>query len=440
MNRVPLGMAIVLMLIASSVHAATIEFLSGNKLDCKVLKKDDATVTVEVVAGGEAKQRTINLSLIHAVVINGKRHIINEKPGGAASSSASSPAAKASGAASDSASPRSQRSKAEIDALIDQVGREPPDWFESTPLAYPPTLDLQWPEPAPGGWDNQRNVGQYIWDVINPNPNKWREGVRLMHHLLTLHKDDPKLRTRVMMELGRMYHDLHEDYARAAFWWRQAGVEKNASTSRQAPLLAHCYQQLGNKQMALALLGKGPITLQTVKRYGELGDQKKATQLAERFAADNGRDLAYIAVADGYRSAGKAKEALTYYQKALDLAGAPGAKGRVEQTKNRARASIEAIKLFDLADPAKVADGAYSGESLGYEGPIKVAVTVSGGKIESVRVTEHREKQFYSALTDTPAKIIAKQGVKGVDATSNATITSEAIINGTAKALASGAR
>ena len=39
-----------------------------------------------------------------------------------------------------------------------------------------------------------------------------------------------------------------------------------------------------------------------------------------------------------------------------------------------------------------------------------------------------------------PAQIIAKQGVKGVDATSRATITGEAIINATAKALAQGAK
>jgi uncharacterized protein with FMN-binding domain len=43
-------------------------------------------------------------------------------------------------------------------------------------------------------------------------------------------------------------------------------------------------------------------------------------------------------------------------------------------------------------------------------------------------------------MTDTPGKIIAKQGVKGVDATSSATITSEAIIYAAAKALASGAK
>jgi uncharacterized protein with FMN-binding domain len=243
-----------------------------------------------------------------------------------------------------------------------------------------------------------------------------------------------------MLSLAHMYHDLHEDYARAAFWYRAAGIERDAATSRQAAQLAHCYLRLGNKQMALDLLNKAPIGLLTVKLIGDMGDMKQATKLAERFARDNGRDMAYIAVADGYRSAGKTKEALAYYEKGQALASAPGAKGRVDQTKNRAKASIEAIKLFDLADPAKVADGTYNGESLGYEGPIKVAVVVKGGKIESVRVTQHKEKQFYSALSDTPAKIIAKQGVKGVDATSNATITSEAIINGTAKALAAGAK
>jgi uncharacterized protein with FMN-binding domain len=54
-------------------------------------------------------------------------------------------------------------------------------------------------------------------------------------------------------------------------------------------------------------------------------------------------------------------------------------------------------------------------------------------------VTKHKEKQFYSALSDIPRQIIKKQSVKGVDATSRATITAEAVINATAKALASGA-
>jgi uncharacterized protein with FMN-binding domain len=100
--------------------------------------------------------------------------------------------------------------------------------------------------------------------------------------------------------------------------------------------------------------------------------------------------------------------------------------------------SIEAIRLFELTDVAKVADGKYRASSLGYEGPIEVEVEVRAGRIEAVRITDHKEKQFYSALRDVPEQIIKKQGVRGVDATSRATITAEAVINATAKALAKG--
>jgi uncharacterized protein with FMN-binding domain len=105
----------------------------------------------------------------------------------------------------------------------------------------------------------------------------------------------------------------------------------------------------------------------------------------------------------------------------------------------RARDSIDAINLFDKADVRKVADGTYKASSTGYTGALEVEVRVSGGKIEGLRVTKHSEKQFYAALTDTPNQILSKQSVKGIDATSRATITSQAIVNATAKALANGA-
>ena len=92
------------------------------------------------------------------------------------------------------------------------------------------------------------------------------------------------------------------------------------------------------------------------------------------------------------------------------------------------------------ADVRKVADGTYREIGAGYNGPMEVEVKVSGGRIESVNVVRHREKQFYSALTDTTSQIIKKQSVQGIDTTSRATITSVAIINATAKALAQGAK
>ena len=65
-----------------------------------------------------------------------------------------------------------------------------------------------------------------------------------------------------------------------------------------------------------------------------------------------------------------------------------------------------------------------------------VEVVVKAGRIASVKVTQHSEKQFYSAMTETPNKIVERQSVKDIDACTGATITSEAIINATAKALA----
>jgi uncharacterized protein with FMN-binding domain len=43
-------------------------------------------------------------------------------------------------------------------------------------------------------------------------------------------------------------------------------------------------------------------------------------------------------------------------------------------------------------------------------------------------------------LTNIPQQIIAHQSIEGGDAVTRATVTSQAIVNGTAKALASGAR
>ena len=447
--------ALALGTLIAPASAATIEFLNGTTIQCTVLSKDDSTVTIEIMKGGAKVKQTIPLTNVHKVTINTKEYVINERPAG----SSKAPGAKSSKVKSSTKSSgnvleegggepaaggaKTLRTKSEVDALINEMGRTPPDWFEATPLNYPQSLDLDWPEKPGQGWNNQKNVGQYIWDIVNPNESKWREGVRLMHHLLTLHKDDAEKRTRAMATLGTMYHNLHEDYARAAFWWRQAGVDKGSRFSNQVPHLAECYWKLGNKQMAIDLLKKQSVSYYgSIKLLADMGNTQEAQQLADRIAKAPGGapDMAYLYAADGFRLAGRFPQAMQYYQKVLDLPAKDPGKGRIERNQKRAQASLEAIKLFELSDVSKVADGAYQDESLGYEGPVRVEVVVAGGRIESVRVVQHREKQYYSSINDTPPKIIAKQGVKGVDSTSSATITSEAIINATAKALASGAK
>ncbi|MEE8451919.1 MAG: FMN-binding protein, partial [Thermoguttaceae bacterium] len=345
-----------------------------------------------------------------------------------------------SGSGSATTSSGTIRSRSQVESLIDQLGRTPPEWWDSVPLDYPPSLDLNWSQPPPGSpWNSQKNMGQYIWDIINPNPTKWKSGVRLMHHLLSVHKSRPEKQAQVMNALGRMYQNLLGDHARAAFWWRKAGADRDTNSPRGINL-AVCYWKLGNKQMAIDLLGRLPVYFSAVKLFADMGETQTALRYAEAGARGESADLAYLYAGDACRVAGRYRDAIAYYEKCLHLPPVGRVAKRIERNQQRARANIEGIRLFDTLDLRRVADGTYRSSSPGYVGPVHVEVVARSGRIESVRVTGHKEKQFFSSLTETPRKIVEKQGVKGVDATTNATITSEAIINATAKALAGGMR
>ena len=344
---------------------------------------------------------------------------------------------------------RVTRTRAEVEALIKEVGGSQPDWWDSVELRYPETLDTSWPVRLPRGtrWNANRNVGQFIWDVINPNPSRWREGVKLVNHVMILNKDDPAKVRRSLDTLGRMFHDLLEDWGRAAFWWRKS-IEMGGWAD--SVKLAHCYWELGNKEMAVELLSEIQRNYRsdaaTIRLWGEIGDVDQAVTLAESDAKYGMAEDLYLAAGDVCRQAGRYAEAIGYYEKVMAQAGwgRGGGRGRGGHgrgnVRERARASLEATKLFDALDLKRIPDGTYTGNSMAYAGQLYVEVSVKAGRIESVRVTQHRERQFYSAITDTIRQIVSKQSVKGVDATTGATMTAEAIINATARALASGKR
>ncbi|MHC4352503.1 MAG: FMN-binding protein, partial [Planctomycetota bacterium] len=329
------------------------------------------------------------------------------------------------------------RTRAEVEALIKKVGSSSPEWWSSVKPTYPPTLDLNWPLKAPGKWNARRNMGQYIWDIINPNPGKWQEGVKLVHMLMIRHKDDPAKLTRSMNTLGRMFHDLTEDWARAAFWWRMSA----SRNGQYNPLgLAHCYWKLGSREMAVEVLSQytrdytrhGAV----IKFWAEMGEFDKAIKLAEDKARSGMPDVGYLTAGDACRLAGDYERALRYYEKAAAARASGGREGDFKRNIERARASVQAIKCFDALDRAsvqaikcfdaldisRIADGSYQGSSIAYAGPLYVSVTVKSGRIESVKITKHKERQFYSAFTDTPNQIIARQSVKGVDAVTGATM------------------
>jgi len=430
--------------LCGAVRADLIEFLGGSKLEGKVSKidKEARTVTIDAEISGRTLNRTYPYDKIHAVTLGEKRYVLNEKAGASSSTSPEPSKTKSSGESSAGTTKapadvggRLNRTRTVVEKQIEDQGRAPPDWFDDTPLDYPQTLDLAWPEPVQGGWNNQKNVGQYLWDIVNPNETRWRGGIKFMHHLLTVHQKDEAKRQRVMQSLAGMYFRFFQDYARAAFWWRKTGVQAG---DPEAVSLAECYWRLGNKQMASELLKTRTVRAEAIKLWGDMGDLKQALEMAD-LAGPNfvkqgvSPGPVFLYAGDACRLAGRYSDAIRYYRKVVDESS--NLKGRVDQNKKRAAEAIETIRLFETFDVKKIRDGTFRAASLGYEGDIEVEVTVRNQRIEDVKVVQHKEKQFYSALTDVPQQILRKQSVKGVDATSRATITAEAVLNATAKAL-----
>jgi uncharacterized protein with FMN-binding domain len=237
-----------------------------------------------------------------------------------------------------------------------------------------------------------------------------------------------------------MYFRLFQDYPRAAFWFRRARV---APGEPDSVWLAECYWRMGNRQMALELLDTQSFLpragIQMVKLFGDMGETARARDITRKAMGTQFENEACLQFADALRQAGEFDEARTYYQRLIN-SDAYRNDDYEDRFKGRARDSMAAMELFDQLNIAEIGNGKYRGSSIGYTGQVDVEVTVSGGAIESVEVVRHTEKQFYSALTDTPAQIIELQSVQGIDATSGATITSQAIVNATAKALAGGGR
>lgn len=325
-----------------------------------------------------------------------------------------------------------KRSPSQVEALIAEAGKTQPEWWDSVKLDYPASLDLSWQQ-SKEGWKPDKYIGQYIITVLNPNPGKWRGGIKLLHHTLTVNKSDPQKLTQSMQALGRAYFNYERDWARAAYWLRKA---------QAGPLeLAECYWRLGCRQMAVAALAKFPRDPTrngtAIKLWAEMGDIRRALALAEDKARAKMADVAYLTAGNACRLHGRYKDAAKYYERVLGVAKDQAFRD-YDRNKERARRALEAARLLDALDLKRVADGTHKGSDTGYRGEVEVEVEVKGGRIEACKVTRHKEDMCFNAPTEIPAGIVRNQGPKGVDAITGATISSDAIINAAAKALAGG--
>ncbi len=374
------------------------------------------------------------------------------------------------------------KSKDEVDTQIKSAGITNPDWWDSVELTLPASLDMNWPvqqgiwegrggagqrgERGRGeqrGFQGQRgargtgrgqiptNVDQYLLQIIYPNASQHKQGIKLVSHLMILHKDSTEKYNRDLDTLGYLYYDLVMDYARAAYWWQKYS---EAGGSADALKIARCYYELGSKEAATETLSKADNNNRdTIKLWATIGEVDKALEMVKSFTiASRGRGgrggetnpqiERDMFAAEICRQAGRYDEALEYYKKVAAAQsssqnmGGRGGDGR--SLPNRANANIEAIELIKVLDLNKVPDGSYTGTGTGHEGNLSVKVTVKSGKIESVEVTQQNETPNRYVLAEpVTRKITAKQGFLEVDAITGATETSDAIINAVAKAIVS---
>ena len=83
----------------------------------------------------------------------------------------------------------------------------------------------------------------------------------------------------------------------------------------------------------------------------------------------------------------------------------------------------------------ELAANEYIGVGKGFEGDVKVKVTMDGDKIAKIDVLEQKESMPQTAMVDIPARVIAAQSVEGIDVVTGSTVSSNALIEAIKDAL-----
>ena len=143
----------------------------------------------------------------------------------------------------------------------------------------------------------------------------------------------------------------------------------------------------------------------------------------------------YDGYGDIYRDMGNLEKARENYQKAMEIyptSDQPYGRHLIHRRVSKIQAKVDLLD-YQAIQSSKPKDGKYKGESLGYGEPAYVEVTIKGGKMADIK-RDHKEKIEQNATAIIPQRIIRAQSLK-VDGITGATITCQAIIEGTFRAL-----
>ncbi len=408
-------------ILVSTAGADEIELDNGRVFKGKVLSQTSKLVVFQR-EGDKGTIRVLNNRIVRMDIDGGK------------SPKAGSPGAPGQASVGKKPFDATNKSRASINAIINETGPTKPDWWDSVEMNYPKTLDLSGKIKVKG-WKPQRNLGAYLFSVVNPNQSRWKPAIKLLHHVINVRKGDKPRQAAAMQTLGTQYLQLLGDYPRAAYWVRRARAAKRRLYIGDVMTIAECYWKLGNTQMAISELRKYGLDRKphgaAIKFYTDIGMPAKALSLAKALA--KGRPGEGNLLAGNIEcKRGNYDAAIASYQRVLNTE-----KGSryLRRYKSRAKRNTQIARICKTLDISKLTDGTYRGTAKGYEGPIDVEVTVQAGRIEAIKITKERESLPSRSLKDMPTRIIEAQSLR-IDSVTKATITSDAIIAATANALA----
>lgn len=130
-------------------------------------------------------------------------------------------------------------------------------------------------------------------------------------------------------------------------------------------------------------------------------------------------------------------------QNALAKAGNNSATKPVKTNKKNDKKTNTTTKPVEIPKPSEniaYKDGTYTAEADGFNGSVKVTVTIKNGKITNISNSNTDTKEYFNkAWSRIQPAILKKQAVYGVDTVSGATFSSNGILEAVQKALAKAA-
>lgn len=174
-------------------------------------------------------------------------------------------------------------------------------------------------------------------------------------------------------------------------------------------------------------------------RYGAFEKAKAALDQAMAGLPDPPWRIArqanlHEAYGDLYAAWGKTELARQSYSEAIRLYPTSNQPGQhnLKRQAGLVQTKLDLLSARSLAS-AKLRDGRYTSQALGYAGDIDVTLIVQDGRIADLQV-KHQEKIDQGACVIIPQRIIEKQSLQ-VDGISSATVTKDAIIDGALQCL-----